>query len=437
MRCSPARRWSRPARGPASGRTRPRRTGPPGRSRAAGPSDPAGRSRSAVPSRMTGIGHRSPRASTSTTSTPSSASRSELTAGRSPAAHARWPPRRGARHRTPGRRPLVLRPRRDRGRQRQRHPHVSVRQHAHRRKHVAGLERGSGAGRPGRHREAAPVELVDQRLAVDEQARERHDVRQPVDRVAHDHRVRNAGRRRPDLVDEPARADRLVGAVRGRRGHASAAASTRRHHRLRVGPSELDLAHALPGVASASAPARRAPRRRPARPTTGRRRRARRRPPAPRRVPARPARRRRAVRRRARQASHAAASGCRVPTSPFALCSAATTVPGSATATCHAASRSTRPDESTGTSSSSCGDVGARRHARDAGTSTAECSTARGDRPRAAPAAAHTGCPSTARRQRDRTARQEADLRRPYPEPRRDRLARRRRASRRAWRPSA
>jgi hypothetical protein len=116
-------------------------------------------------------------------------------------------------------------------------------EHAHRREHVAGFERRRRARRPGRHREPLPVELVHQGLAVDEQARERHDVRQPVDRVAHDHRVRNPGRRRPDLVHQLTRAPRLVDAVRrcreprlGRREHHG-------HDRLRVGPAELGLAH--------------------------------------------------------------------------------------------------------------------------------------------------------------------------------------------------
>ena len=55
---------------------------------------------------------------------------------------------------------------RNRRRQRQRGPDVPVRQHAHRREHVAGLQRRGRARRAGRHRETASVQLVHECLAV-------------------------------------------------------------------------------------------------------------------------------------------------------------------------------------------------------------------------------------------------------------------------------
>src|SRR3546814_19357156 len=54
--------------------------------------------------------------------------------------------------------------------------HVAVREHAHRGQDMAGLQGGGGARRARRDREAPSVELRDQRLAVDVQARERNQV---------------------------------------------------------------------------------------------------------------------------------------------------------------------------------------------------------------------------------------------------------------------
>ena len=63
---------------------------------------------------------------------------------------------------------------------------------------------------PRRHREAAPVQRVQQRLAVDVQAGEGHQVRQPVDRVA-DHLDVGHGRGDlgPDPVDQRGQPGRL------------------------------------------------------------------------------------------------------------------------------------------------------------------------------------------------------------------------------------
>ena len=70
----------------------------------------------------------------------------------------------------------------------------------------------------------------------------------------------------------------------------------------------------------------------------------------------------------------ASASGWRVPTSPFALCRAATTVPGTPTAAAQA-SRSTAPVTVTGTSANRLGSAVRAARPRP-GTRTAECSTA-------------------------------------------------------------
>ena len=78
-----------------------------------------------------------------------------------------------------------------------------------------------------------------------------------------------------------------------------------------------------------------------------------------------------------------------MPTSPLALWSAATTVPGSASATSHAAD-STRPDESTATSSSSCGESEPGRH-RPTGDEHRGVLDGAGDRPQYRAGDPHTG----------------------------------------------
>ena len=84
----------------------------------------------------------------------------------------------------------------------QRHPHVARRERAHRDQHVRGLERRGRARRAGRHGEAAPVERAEHGLAVDVQAGERDDVRQPAVRVAEHLDVGDGRRDRPaDPVD--------------------------------------------------------------------------------------------------------------------------------------------------------------------------------------------------------------------------------------------
>ena len=84
----------------------------------------------------------------------------------------------------------------------QRDPDVAVGEGAHRGQHVARLEGGGGAGRAARDLEAAAVERVDDRLAVDVEEREGHQVGEPVDRVADDLGVGDLGHRGPDPVDE-------------------------------------------------------------------------------------------------------------------------------------------------------------------------------------------------------------------------------------------
>ena len=76
---------------------------------------------------------------------------------------------------------------------------------------------------------------------------------------------------------------------------------------------------------------------------------------------------------RRRHSSCAAARGWRVPTSPLALCSAATAVPGESRAVAHAA-RSTRPRASTGTGPNCPGSPAAAAACRP-GSRIAECST--------------------------------------------------------------
>src|SRR3546814_10955841 len=63
--------------------------------------------------------------------------------------------------------------------------HVAVREHAHRGQDMAGLQGGGGARRARRDREAPSVELRDQRLAVDVQARERNQVGEAALGIAH------------------------------------------------------------------------------------------------------------------------------------------------------------------------------------------------------------------------------------------------------------
>ena len=75
----------------------------------------------------------------------------------------------------------------------QREPDVAVGQHAHRLQHVAGRERRGRAGRAAGDAEPAPVELGHQRLAVDVEARERHEVGESSTGVADDLDVRHLG----------------------------------------------------------------------------------------------------------------------------------------------------------------------------------------------------------------------------------------------------
>ena len=64
----------------------------------------------------------------------------------------------------------------------ERDAHVAVGQRAHRGEDVARLERARRAGRAAGDREPAPVQLGDECLAVDVEAREGHQVGEPVDR---------------------------------------------------------------------------------------------------------------------------------------------------------------------------------------------------------------------------------------------------------------
>ena len=84
----------------------------------------------------------------------------------------------------------------------QRDPDVAVGEHAHRREDVARLEGRGGARRAARDAEPAAVELGHQRLPVDVQAGEGHQVGEPVDRIAHDLDVGDLGGGRPDPVDQ-------------------------------------------------------------------------------------------------------------------------------------------------------------------------------------------------------------------------------------------
>ena len=66
----------------------------------------------------------------------------------------------------------------------ERYPHVAVRKRAHGGEHMARLAGVGDAGAAGRDRESGPVQFGDQGLAVDVQAGEGDDVRQPGIRVA-------------------------------------------------------------------------------------------------------------------------------------------------------------------------------------------------------------------------------------------------------------
>ena len=63
-------------------------------------------------------------------------------------------------------------------------PDVAVRQHTHRGQYVTGTQRLRRAGRSRGHRETAPVQRVQECLAVHVQTGEGHQVRQPMHRIA-------------------------------------------------------------------------------------------------------------------------------------------------------------------------------------------------------------------------------------------------------------
>ena len=135
---------------------------------------PTGTSAMLLASRMTGSGH---------------ASRGSPARCRRPRGHRRQPGGRSRRQDTGQRRqqPVDV----GLGRvARQRHPDVAVGQRAHRGQHVRGLEAAGRARRARRDREPEPVELGHQGLAVDVEAGEGHQVRQPSHRVADDVDVR-------------------------------------------------------------------------------------------------------------------------------------------------------------------------------------------------------------------------------------------------------
>ena len=175
-------------------------------------------------SRITGSGQRRPRASTSTA----------VTAGRpEPRPHGGHGVGQHAQNRS------TSAPAGDDPLERQGHPHVAVGEHPHRGEDVARLERAGGAGRPRGHREAPPVELVDQRLAVDVQAGERHHVRQPVPSGRRRPRCRGS-RQLPPGSGRPAHGPRascsapVVGLLPGLRG-----GEHQGDHRLGVGAPPL------------------------------------------------------------------------------------------------------------------------------------------------------------------------------------------------------
>ena len=385
-----------PGRSPSTVTTRPRRRRR-GRLRPAG-SPAAGSAGRGASDAVAPPGHRP--------------GRPELRPGRRPPRRAA--PRGTARRRPRGRAPTRL--------QRQRHPHVAVGQDAHRREDVAGLERAGGAGRAGRHREPAPVELV--RPAP----RRRRTGRRTSPRAA----AGRPGRRRPRVGD---RAPRPPGSGRPARRRAparrpgrpsvccqaSAAARASGDHRLGVGPPDLALAGRARAGATGCAPARRAPRRRPARPTSGRRRPARRTPWGGASGPATAWASTTAVRPGRGQRCHAAASGCRVPTSPLALWTAAATVPGRP-GRVSSASRSTRPARSTGTSSnrSASPAVAARWRPRVQDRGVLDAPTRPARVPRRRPACS---IPSHPARSATGPGRAGSDLGRPHAEPGRDHLA--------------
>ena len=88
-------------------------------------------------------------------------------------------------------------------------------QRAHRLQDVGGRQGGRRAGRARRHAEPVLVELARQRLALDVEHRERDDVGEPVDRVAHHVDVGHLGRHpAPDQVHEATLADSHLRALR-------------------------------------------------------------------------------------------------------------------------------------------------------------------------------------------------------------------------------
>ena len=85
---------------------------------------------------------------------------------------------------------------------------------------------------PDEHREAAPVQRVQQRLAVDVQAGEGHQVRQPVDRVADDLHIGHRGRDcRPGPVHQQRRPADSGSSLGPRAARSAAAAATTSGHR--------------------------------------------------------------------------------------------------------------------------------------------------------------------------------------------------------------
>ena len=210
----------------------------------------------------------------------------------------------------------------------QRHPDVAVRQHAHRLQHVARPQRRRRARRAGRDREAAPVQRVQQRLAVHVQAGERDQVRQPVDRVAdhldvgHGRRHRGRGSGRPAAASRAASARRLGAPPPAARPPPPRPAAGSPRRLVRRSDRRRREPHAGPRP--------RAARPRPARPTCGR-------------WPSAPTTRAGTGTRptdwaastssgtpAAAHAAAAAATGCTVPTSWLALISAAAATPGAA-----------------------------------------------------------------------------------------------------------
>ena len=154
----------------------------------------------------------------------------------------------------------------------QRHPDVAVGQHTHRLQHVAGPQRRRGAGRAGRDGEAAPVQRVQQRLAVDVEAGEGDQVRQPVApgrrpprRPARSPPPRS--RIRSTSAAQPGRLGRRVGRRRPAAAAAAATTAGRSTRRVRARLRARRPATATPSACPCGPPARRP---RAGRPTCGR-----------------------------------------------------------------------------------------------------------------------------------------------------------------------